>query len=271
MAGLSRRRVVLVSLLAVAFYLGTLLGWATSGASSDAATGQSGDFAGAPPSTRALRGGGGAPPGLEDTMQALLRATEPPTKQQLGHATWTFLHRMAAQFPAEPTAEEQASMASFFTLFGQWYPCHECAEHFRGMLSEFPPDTRSNLHLSMWLCRLHNIVNARVGHDAFECVAVRARLRSQAWLQRRRSHYVLFCARAGRAAGAMGGLRLLRGQRGVLKRGRGGCAGEVMHTEMGRVMQPRRVERPRARPSESLPGPKVCRAGAKPLLSPVLR
>mmetsp|Transcript_22960 Transcript_22960/g.80122 ORF Transcript_22960/g.80122 Transcript_22960/m.80122 type:complete len:190 (+) Transcript_22960:6462-7031(+) len=122
--------------------------------------------------SRAVRAGDAAaalPPGMAANMQAALTAKEPPTKQQLGHCTWTLLHRLAAQFPAEPTADDQATITTFFTLFGQLYPCHECAEHFRGMLAEYPPDTRSNLHLSQWLCSLHNVVNERVGNPTFEC------------------------------------------------------------------------------------------------------
>lgn len=76
---------------------------------------------------------------------------------------------MAAQFPAEPTPQEQADIRQFFKLFGQLYPCEECAGHFRGMLAEYPVQSGSNLELSQWMCKLHNFVNERLGHEQFSC------------------------------------------------------------------------------------------------------
>ena len=100
-----------------------------------------------------------------------LRGAEPaiPTRQELGRATWTFLHRMAAQYDSEPDESTQASMSAFINSLGQFYPCSTCAEHFRGMLAVTPPDVSSNVALAQWMCARHNEVNARLGKAAFSC------------------------------------------------------------------------------------------------------
>lgn len=63
----------------------------------------------------------------------------------------------------------QEDMKTFFRLIGEFFPCDECARHFRGLLAEDPPDVRSNLYLSLWLCKAHNIVNRRVGNQEYPC------------------------------------------------------------------------------------------------------
>jgi FAD-linked sulfhydryl oxidase len=79
------------------------------------------------------------------------------------------LHRLAAQYDKEPTPEKQRDVEAFFKLLGDFYPCPDCAKHFRGMLAEHPIDARSNRHLSLWLCKLHNNVNVRLGKPLFPC------------------------------------------------------------------------------------------------------
>jgi Erv1 / Alr family len=93
----------------------------------------------------------------------------PPTRQELGRATWTFLHKLAAMYPDDPTAQEKADLLTFFRVFGAFYPCDECAGHFRDMLGRNPPEPASRTDLAMWLCERHNEVNRRLGHREFEC------------------------------------------------------------------------------------------------------
>jgi hypothetical protein len=109
--------------------------------------------------TRGLRAGEIDPEAAE---KAQIRA-------ELGRGTWNMLHRAAAQFEKAPTAQQRGDMEQFFTRLGQFYPCPECAAHFREMLAEYPIDTRSNSHLSLWLCKLHNVVNARLAKPQFAC------------------------------------------------------------------------------------------------------
>jgi FAD-linked sulfhydryl oxidase len=79
------------------------------------------------------------------------------------------LHRMAATFDKAPTPERRRDVERFFSLLGDLYPCEQCAAHFRGMLAEHPIDSTNNKALSLWLCRVHNVVNARLGKTEFPC------------------------------------------------------------------------------------------------------
>jgi len=78
---------------------------------------------------------------------------------------------IAANFPEEPNASQERDLNQFLELLGQFFPCQECAGHFRAMIAANPPDTSSNAAFTMWLCRVHNIVNRRIGNREFECSA----------------------------------------------------------------------------------------------------
>ena len=94
---------------------------------------------------------------------------------ELGRGTWNLLHRMAAKYPAAPSAGARSAMAAFFVTLGDVYPCDECAEHFRGLLAApgagaaLADATASGEALGLWLCARHNDVNARLGKPAFPC------------------------------------------------------------------------------------------------------
>jgi FAD-linked sulfhydryl oxidase len=111
-------------------------------------------------STRTLRAADGG------DNEAALKAQ---TRAELGRGTWNMLHRLAAQFEKEPTPQQRRDVEQFFSLLGTFYPCPECAGHFREMLVDHPVDSRSNRDLSLWLCKLHNIVNARLAKPQFPC------------------------------------------------------------------------------------------------------
>lgn len=55
----------------------------------------------------------------------------PVDKDELGNATWAFLHTMAAYYPDKPTIDEKKQMTQFISLFANFYPCASCASHFR--------------------------------------------------------------------------------------------------------------------------------------------
>ncbi|EPZ36898.1 Erv1/Alr domain-containing protein [Rozella allomycis CSF55] len=96
-------------------------------------------------------------------------ATDQLIRAELGHSTWTFLHTLAAKYPANPTAEQKAEMKSFVEMFGRLYPCEECGQHFREMLGKEPPKVESGVEFQKWLCGLHNKVNLRLGKAEFDC------------------------------------------------------------------------------------------------------
>jgi len=55
----------------------------------------------------------------------------PADREELGRSTWLFLHTMAAYYPDSPTSRQQEDMRKFVSLFSQFYPCDDCAEHMR--------------------------------------------------------------------------------------------------------------------------------------------
>ncbi|GAA5916859.1 hypothetical protein JCM8208_001935 [Rhodotorula glutinis] len=90
-------------------------------------------------------------------------------KAELGRASWKLLHTMAARFPEEPTAEQRDAFQSWLFLFSRLYPCGECAAEFQQLLRDHPPQTSSRGAASLYLCHLHNLVNARLGKDEYDC------------------------------------------------------------------------------------------------------
>ncbi|VDO83336.1 unnamed protein product [Schistosoma margrebowiei] len=58
----------------------------------------------------------------------------PPDKIELGKATWTLLHTMAAYYPIHPTLKQQEDMKKFLQIFPQFFPCRPCAYDFESSL-----------------------------------------------------------------------------------------------------------------------------------------
>ncbi|KAI8929986.1 ERV/ALR sulfhydryl oxidase domain-containing protein [Entophlyctis helioformis] len=102
----------------------------------------------------------------------------PPDSSELGIATWTFLHTMAAYYPATPTKDDRESMRSFLSALGRFYPCGYCASHLREYTRTHPPALNSNKALSKWFCQAHNEVNVRQGKPVFDCETVLERWRT---------------------------------------------------------------------------------------------
>ncbi|KAK0088179.1 hypothetical protein PV325_012846 [Microctonus aethiopoides] len=105
----------------------------------------------------------------------------PLDKDELGSATWSFLHTMAAYYPEQPTNQEKNEMKTFFYIFSKFYPCAPCAEDLREQLKISPPITNSQNELSQWLCAIHNEVNKKIGKPVFDCKLVNQRWRD-GWL-----------------------------------------------------------------------------------------
>lgn len=145
----------------------------------------------------------------------------PPDILELGRATWTLLHSMAAYYPDSPSTEQQDAMRAWVDGLGRFYPCEvscgrprlvaalvctcvaaqascqglaqrprpllllllvllplqECRRHLRKELAQHPPDVSSAAALSGWACRLHNLVNVRLGKPAFDCARALERWR----------------------------------------------------------------------------------------------
>ncbi|KAF8500518.1 FAD-dependent thiol oxidase [Gautieria morchelliformis] len=95
--------------------------------------------------------------------------TCPPDVEQLGRATWTFLHTTAAYYPERPNPLQQRHMHSLLSSLPTLYPCSHCASHLGECMKRNPPDVSGRASLSRWLCQRHNEVNERLGKDLFDC------------------------------------------------------------------------------------------------------
>jgi FAD-linked sulfhydryl oxidase len=96
----------------------------------------------------------------------------PPDSQQLGRATWTFLHTMAAFYPEKPTRDERENASGFLHAFSKLYPCSYCAKHLQEELKSNTPKVASRTEFTKWMCDLHNEVNVRLGKPVFDCERV---------------------------------------------------------------------------------------------------
>lgn len=96
----------------------------------------------------------------------------PPDVEQLGRATWTFLHTTAAYYPEKPTPTQRANMLMLLKSLPVLYPCTWCAQDFGESIEENKPDVSGRVALSRWLCERHNEVNERLGRERFDCAKV---------------------------------------------------------------------------------------------------
>ncbi|KAF8817478.1 hypothetical protein BYT27DRAFT_7227175 [Phlegmacium glaucopus] len=96
----------------------------------------------------------------------------PPDVEQLGRATWTFLHTTAAYYPEKPTPTQRANMLLLLRSLPVLYPCNWCADDFGDDINRHPPDVSGRGALSRWLCERHNEVNEKLGKNKFDCAKV---------------------------------------------------------------------------------------------------
>ena len=133
------------------------------------------------------------------------------SKEEIGRATWIFLHTLAAQYPERPSRQQQKDVRNLVSapwphrrlpqlpqvlgrlapppscpthrlrapaqvdILTRIYPCRECAEHFREVVRQRPPAVGSHADLELWTCEVHNVVNRRLGKPTFNCRLVASR------------------------------------------------------------------------------------------------
>jgi FAD-linked sulfhydryl oxidase len=102
---------------------------------------------------------------------------EPADVTELGRSAWTFLHTLAAYYPELPTAAERERTSRLLRDFAESYPCHVCRDEFVEEVRKSPPPVTSRAELAQWMCRQHNIVNARLEKPQFPCERVDERWR----------------------------------------------------------------------------------------------
>ncbi|PIN15269.1 Mitochondrial sulfhydryl oxidase [Handroanthus impetiginosus] len=103
------------------------------------------------------------------------KSSSPTTKEELGRATWTFLHTLAAQYPDKPTRQQKKDVKELMAILSRMYPCKECADHFKEVLRANPVQAGSHHEFSQWLCHVHNVVNRSLAKPVFPCERVDAR------------------------------------------------------------------------------------------------
>nr|XP_027112616.1 FAD-linked sulfhydryl oxidase ERV1-like isoform X1 [Coffea arabica] len=128
------------------------------------------------------------------------KAAGPVTKEELGRATWTLLHTLAAQvldnlsscvpilvpifgvvfstisrYPEKPTRQQKKDVKELMAILSRMYPCKECADHFKEVLRVNPVQAGNQHEFSQWLCHVHNVVNRSLGKLVFPCERVDAR------------------------------------------------------------------------------------------------
>ncbi|KAG5238724.1 Erv1/Alr family protein [Salix suchowensis] len=103
------------------------------------------------------------------------KSAAPLTKEELGRATWTFLHTLAAQYPEHPTRQQKKDVKELMAILSRMYPCQECADHFKEVIKVNPVQAGSHAEFSQWMCHVHNVVNRSLGKLVFPCERVDAR------------------------------------------------------------------------------------------------
>ncbi|XP_022745296.1 FAD-linked sulfhydryl oxidase ERV1 [Durio zibethinus] len=109
------------------------------------------------------------------THPLVKKSAAPVTKEELGRATWTFLHTLTAQYPENPTRQQKKDVKELMSILSRMYPCKECADHFKEVLRANPVQAGSHDEFSQWLCHVHNVVNRSLGKPVYPCERVDAR------------------------------------------------------------------------------------------------
>jgi FAD-linked sulfhydryl oxidase len=93
----------------------------------------------------------------------------PLYRTEFGNSTWKLLHRVSANYPDKPDESQKLHMNFLIKGISLFFPCPECAEHFRQEISILPPKLDSKQELASWFCYQHNQVNKRLGKEVYNC------------------------------------------------------------------------------------------------------
>ena len=119
-----------------------------------------------------------SPTTIESTLPPALGTSQlesptdcPPDVEQLGRASWTLLHTIAAQYPEHPSSEQQNDVRQFMGSFSRLYPCFWCAKDLQQWMykDRNAPRVSSRSEFGQWLCEAHNAVNVKLGKPTFNC------------------------------------------------------------------------------------------------------
>jgi hypothetical protein len=89
-------------------------------------------------------------------------------KEELGRATWKFLHTFARGFDRiDPTTRTR--LKKFVHLVKDLYPCEVCRVNLRQHLRQEDLNYTNGRNFRLSLCKLHNKVNAMLKKPIFDC------------------------------------------------------------------------------------------------------
>ncbi|GME96781.1 unnamed protein product [[Candida] boidinii] len=112
---------------------------------------------------------GGKPKKVQQKKEIAKSKECPPDVEELGRASWTLLHTIAASYPENPSLEQQLEMKVFINIFSKIYPCWFCAGDFQKFIKIDEPKVRTQEDFGRWLCNAHNSVNVKLGKPVFDC------------------------------------------------------------------------------------------------------
>jgi hypothetical protein len=92
-----------------------------------------------------------------------------PQMEELGAASWKFLHSMAANYHDQPPFHLKYAWYNVMELLVHTYPCPVCRDHLWQNIEEYGVHVQNRTDVSMWLCWLHNEVNKANGKPIYPC------------------------------------------------------------------------------------------------------
>lgn len=90
-------------------------------------------------------------------------------KDKAGFYVWSIMHLYSAFIPEIPTEQEQEEIGTLVELLGKYFPCKECSAHFKEMIIKNPVQAQTRGDFMNYVCKIHNIVNQRIGKEIFPC------------------------------------------------------------------------------------------------------
>lgn len=90
-------------------------------------------------------------------------------KEEIGKSTWMLLHGIAENYPESPTTSDKENVKQFINLLSRLYPCEDCKESFQQIVKENPPNVSNRLGFCRYVCKIHNIVNQKIGKNKVDC------------------------------------------------------------------------------------------------------
>lgn len=85
-------------------------------------------------------------------------------KEILGTATWTFLHRFAGMYPANPDEKYQECVRLFLNTLPHIYPCEECAVGMRAFFDCHPPEVPFHFRFHTDYCFVYLFISIFLCH-----------------------------------------------------------------------------------------------------------